>query len=74
MVISNQAQSLVIQGYLHGKSYDEIAKEIGISRGTVSNIVKEWKDRLGIPISGELRKFALTVKRSGISIEQCVEG
>ena len=40
LVVSNPAlTSLVIQGYLNGKSRDQIAKEIGISTGTVSNTI-----------------------------------
>ncbi len=75
MVVSNPSiTSLVIQGYLNGKSRDQIAKELGISTGTVSKIIKEWKLRLGIPIAEELRDFAILVKKSDIPIEQCAEG
>jgi DNA-binding NarL/FixJ family response regulator len=41
LVISKPSHhtSLVIQGYLNGKSRDQIAKEIEKSTGTVSNIM-----------------------------------
>ncbi len=74
MIISNQSQSLVIQGYLQGKLRDKISKEIGMSTGTVSNIVKDWKNRIGIPVAEELRNFVIGVRKSGISIGQCIEG
>jgi predicted transcriptional regulator len=75
LVVSNPSlKSLVIQGYLQGKSRDQIAKELGISIGKVSNIIKDWKYAIGIPIAEEIRDFAILVKKSDISIEQCAEG
>ncbi len=65
---------MVIQGYLNGKSRDQIAKEIGKSTGTDSNIIKDWKLTIGIPNVEELRDFAILVKKSDISIEQYAEG
>jgi hypothetical protein len=64
----------VIQGYLNGKSRDQIAKETGASTGKVSNTIKEWKMGISIPGIDELRAFAITVKKSGISMAQCAEG
>jgi len=37
----------VIQGWLLGKSRDEIAIERSISTGSVSNIIKKFVDNLG---------------------------
>jgi DNA-binding CsgD family transcriptional regulator len=75
LVVSNPSiTSLVIQGYLNGKSRYQISKGLGISIGTVSNIIKDWKLRIGIPIAEELLDFAVLVKKSDISIEQCAEG
>jgi hypothetical protein len=64
----------VIQGYLSGKTRGSISRELGISAGGVSNTIKEWKMRIGVPESGALRDFATTVKESGLSIEQCAQG
>ncbi len=64
----------MIQGYLNGKSRDQIAKETGISTGKVSNIIKEWKRRIGIPNVEDLRNFATDVKKAGISVGQCAQG
>ena len=71
---SRTIDSLVIQGYLNGKSRDQIAKETGISTGKVSNIIKEWKKGIDIPNVEELRDFAIEVKKSGISVGQCAQG
>jgi hypothetical protein len=67
-------KSLVIQGYLNGKSRDQIAKETKISTGNVSNTIKEWKMGISIPGIDELRVFAITLKKSGISPGQCARG
>jgi biotin operon repressor len=75
LIVSNPSlTSLVKQGYLNGKSRDQISKELGVSTGTVSKIIKEWKLRIGIPIAEVLRDFAVLVKKSDITIEQCAEG
>ena len=60
---SRTIDSLVIQGYLNGKSRDQISKETGISTGKVSNIIKEWKRRIDIPNVKDLRDFATAVKK-----------
>lgn len=64
----------VIQSYLNGKSRDQIAREINISTGNVSNIIKGWKNEVRISNIEEIRDFVVLVKKSGISIEQCVQG
>ncbi|MER5175181.1 MAG: hypothetical protein ABJB76_01700 [Candidatus Nitrosocosmicus sp.] len=71
---SSTINHLVIQGYLNGKSRDKISKEIGISTGKISNVIKEWKRRIDIPNVEELRDFATEVKKSGIFIGQCSQG
>ena len=64
----------MIQSYLNGKSKDQISKEMGISTGKVSNIIKAWKSGIEIPNIEELMEFAITVKKFDMSIEQCAEG
>jgi DNA-binding CsgD family transcriptional regulator len=64
----------VIEGYLNGKTRDQIAQDAGISQGMVSGIIKEWATRIGIPIAEEARDFDVTVRKSGLSIKQCAEG
>jgi len=67
-------KALVIQGYLNGKTRDLISKEIGISTGGVSNTIKEWKREIRVPEIEALRDFTITVKKSGLSIQQCAKG
>jgi transposase len=64
----------VIQGYLNGKSRDQIAKETGASTGKVSNTIKEWKRGINIPGIDELRAFTITLKKSWISTRECASG
>ena len=64
----------MIQGYLNGKTRDLISKEIGISAGGVSNTIKEWKREISIPEIEALRDFAITVKKSGLTMQQCAQG
>jgi hypothetical protein len=75
VTISNPSvKSLVIQGFLNGKSRDQLALEARISTGKASNIIKDWKNAIGIPDVEELRDFSVTVRKSGISIDECVQG
>ena len=67
-------KALVIQGYLNGKTRDSISKEIGISTGGVSNTIREWKREIRVPEIEALRDFAITVKKSGLTMQQCAQG
>ncbi len=71
---ASPTKALVIQGYLNGKTRDLISKQIGISAGGVSNTIKEWKMRIGVPEIEALRDFAITVKKSGLTMQQCAQG
>jgi predicted nucleic acid-binding Zn-ribbon protein len=65
---------MVVQDYLGGKPRNQIAKDRNTSTGNVSNIVDSWKKRVGIPNVDELREFVVLVRKSGMSIEECVQG
>ena len=62
-------RSEVIKLFFHGCSYDEIKDRIGIAKGTVANIIQEFKDGLLpeppelIDYIDELRKVAVDLKR-----------
>ena len=71
---ASPTKALVIQGYLNGKTRDLISKEIGISTGGVSNTIKEWKREIKAPEIEALRDFAITVKKSGLTMQQCAQG
>ncbi len=67
-------KSLAIQYYLKGLTRDRIAKEVGLSTGTVSNTIRDWETSIGLSHALDIRDFAVMVKKSGMSIEQCVQG
>ncbi len=71
---SHSVKSLVIKGYLNGKTRDQIALDAGISTGSVSSIIKDWKKGISIPDIKEVRHFSITVRKSGMSINQCAQG
>jgi len=72
--ISNDIKRTVIRLYLQGKSRNDIARSCGLGEGTVSNIVEEWKHRLGYPYAESLRELAINLKRLGIDAAECAEG
>ena len=57
-------KSLVIQGYLNGKSMDQIASETNVSKGKVHYLINEWKKEIGEPDIDTLREFSITVRKS----------
>jgi hypothetical protein len=64
----------VIRGYLNGKTRDQIALDAGISAGMASSIIKDWKKRIGAPDIEEVRDFSITVRKYGMSVNQCAQG
>ena len=73
MTKSNVVRESIIKGYLNGKSYDEIAYENDVAKGSVSNVINEWIDKLGIPDIDEIRDFSVKLRKSGITIKQCAQ-
>ncbi len=71
MTKSNGVRESIIKGYLNGKSYDEIAHENDVAKGSVSNVINAWIDKLGIPDIDEIRDFSIMLRKSGITIKQC---
>jgi len=72
--ITSFRTDIVIQKYLNGKTLDQIVKETNLSKGTVYNLVKRWKSKLGSIVVEEIREFATVVSKSGITIQQCGQG
>lgn len=64
----------VIDLWLLGNIRDSIASANNISTGAVSNIVKEWEDKLGRDVMRGLREIGDLLKREGISPAQCAIG
>ena len=67
-------ESLVIRDYLSGKTREQIALDNKTSTGNVSNITNEWKKKIGKPEAEQIRQFVVLVKKSGLSMEQCMQG
>jgi hypothetical protein len=72
--ISSFSNSIVIQKYCDGKTLDKIAEETNLSKGTVYNLVKRWKDNLGNSGIEEIREFSSIVSKSGMTIRECALG
>ena len=69
--VTSYSNDIVIRKYLNGKTLDQIVKETNLSKGTVYNLVKRWKDNLGSIGVDEIREFAITVNKSGLTIQEC---
>jgi cell division protein FtsB len=67
-------KSLVIQGWLKGEQRDKIAADNGISAGSVTNIVNDYRAALGFPTADALRELGVTLRRVGITPAQCALG
>jgi hypothetical protein len=73
--IAEHIKSAVIDAWVMGeKTRDKIAAEFNISTGSVSNIIKEWKNRIGVFEANSLRKLGLALQKAGMTPVQCVDG
>lgn len=64
----------MIQAWLSGEQRDKIAVDNGISAGSVTNIVNEWRAALGFPTADALRELGVTLRKVGISAAECALG
>jgi hypothetical protein len=71
--IPKELREKVIREYLKGKYGNEIAKYLGLGKGTVSNIILEWKSKLDAYEPESIRELALEMRRAGITPRDCVE-
>ena len=51
---------------------DKIAVDNGLSAGSVTNKVNQWRVDLGLPSANALRELGVTLKRVGITPAQCM--
>ena len=70
----DHTKSAVIDAWIMGKTRDNIASESNISTGSVSNIIEQWQNRIGVFDANNLRILGLALKKAGISPVQCVDG
>ena len=73
MRISESMKNMVIKEWLKGNHRDRIAVQTGLSSGTVSNIIREWGDRLGNYEVEEMREFSVMCRKADITPSQCVQ-
>jgi anion-transporting ArsA/GET3 family ATPase len=72
--IPDHIRSAVISSWMSGKSRDKIASEVNISTGSVSNIIEQWQNSIGVFDANNLRELGLALKNAGISPIQCANG
>jgi hypothetical protein len=72
--IPEHVKSVVMDAWIMGKTRDNIAAEFNISTGSVSNIIEQWQNRIGVFDANNLRELGLALKKAGLSPIQCVDG
>jgi hypothetical protein len=72
--IPEHIKSAVIDAWLKGETRENIASEFNISTGSVSNIIEQWENRIGVYDAKNLRELGLGLKKTGITPRQCVDG
>jgi hypothetical protein len=64
----------VIRKWLSGEQRDKIASDMSMGAGTVTKIISEWKEEIGIPTANTFRELAIELKRLNINALQCAKG
>jgi DNA-binding NarL/FixJ family response regulator len=72
--ISETTRQTVIRLWVEGNSRNDIALSSGVSEGTVSNIIVEWRQKLGNGDAEAIREVGINMKRIRIDAAQCAEG
>jgi hypothetical protein len=72
-IFENMKQT-VIRLWVEGNSRNDIALISGVSEGTVSNIIAEWRHNLGEGDAEAIRELGTNMKRLEIDADQCAEG
>jgi predicted peroxiredoxin len=71
---TNLLKTQVIQKYLHGLSMNDIVRETLLSKGTVNNIIQDWRSNIDGTNIEEIRAFTSEVRKSGVTIVECAQG
>jgi len=78
--LSYRKQVMIVRMYLNGLSYDEIAAKVGVSKGTVANVIAELKAGR-FPEASDvreqiefLRELAVDLRKSGLTPGRAVVG
>ena len=72
--LPDHIRSLVIKQWLEGVQRDMIAANNGLSAGSVTNTVNEFRRGLGSAVVDDLRELGVTFRKVGITPAQCALG
>jgi hypothetical protein len=72
--IADETRQEVVTKWLGGWARDKIAREIGIGADTVTNIIANWTNEVGIPTAAAPRELSVEIRRAGMSIRDCARG
>jgi hypothetical protein len=72
--VSYHIKEEVIRKWLSGEQRDKIASDMSMGAGTVTKIISEWKEEIGIPTADTFRILATELKRLNINASQCAKG
>ncbi|HSF50459.1 MAG TPA: helix-turn-helix domain-containing protein [Nitrososphaeraceae archaeon] len=72
--IPSYTEECIIQHWLQGKTRDEIAQAFGISKGTVSNIIAKFRNKLGHRDFDAMRELAKQLLRQNMTLDNCAIG
>ena len=72
--IPSYTKEFIIQHWLQGKTRDEIAQAFGISKGTVSNIIAKFRNKLGHRDFDAMRELAKQLLRQNMTLDNCAIG
>lgn len=53
---------------------NEIVREIPLSKGTVNNVIQDWRSNIVGTNIEEIRAFTSEARKSGITIGECAQG
>jgi hypothetical protein len=72
--IPSYEEEVIVQYWLQGKTRDEIAQAFEVSQGTISNIWKKFRNKLGQYEAETLRELGKQLRRQNITAENCAKG
>lgn len=72
--VTPQKKSKIIRMDFESISYSKIADEVGVSKTTVFNVINDYLKKVNASYVEEIKFFLTEVRKSGISIQDCVKG
>jgi DNA-binding CsgD family transcriptional regulator len=71
--IPSYEEECILQYWLQGKTRDEIAQAFGVSRGTVSNIIAKFRNKLGHHDFDAARELGKQLRRQNMTLDNCAK-